>query len=329
MSIDVSVIMSVYNGEPFLGEAIDGILNQSHENFEFIVIDDGSTDGSGERLMAAAQKDSRVLFLENNESMGLTRSLNIGLSKATGRFIARQDADDISLPTRLTKQVAFLEKHPEVGVLGSGYEDVDSQGQTLSVNLPPKEHFEIVWHLCIGANVIAHPSAIFRADLLKANGGYDESFKRSQDYALWGSLLHKTKFANLEEVLIKRRVHPDQISTAASEKQSESSLRALKRVGENVFGREFAAGELEALVSLVKPGKGCSKLKLKIATGLLVELYESLSATFNLTMLEKARLRELTSERVSSYPISMKARSDLSGRELLFELLDRIKKRFW
>ncbi len=121
----ISVVMSVYNGQSYLREAVESILNQTFTDFELILIDDGSTDATGEILDEYATRDARIILSRNQNNIGLTRSLNQGISMSRGKYIARMDADDVSRADRLSRQFEFLEKRPEVGVLGSGYQLMD------------------------------------------------------------------------------------------------------------------------------------------------------------------------------------------------------------
>ena len=127
----VSVIMPVYNGGRYLREAVDSILNQTFREFEFIIIDDGSTDDTWSVLTDYAAHDSQVRLIQNEANIGLTRSLNKGLAVSRAALIARQDADDISMPERLARQIAFLEMHPEVGLLGTQGDFIDADGRPI------------------------------------------------------------------------------------------------------------------------------------------------------------------------------------------------------
>ena len=139
----VSVVMSVYNGERYLSEAIESILQQTFTDFEFIIVDDGSTDGTGSILGNCT--DSSIVHLRNRENIGLTRALNRGLEVASGEFVARQDVDDVSFPSRLARQVSYLEKNPSVGVLGTQMEMVDESKRVVRTYKAPCSHSLIVW----------------------------------------------------------------------------------------------------------------------------------------------------------------------------------------
>ena len=136
----VSVVMSVFNGQAFLRDAIDSILNQTMGDFEFLIIDDGSKDDTGTILSNYADRDPRVRIIQQ-ESRGRAQSLNIGINSAQGQYIARMDADDIALPNRIIRQIDYLEKHDNVGVLGGGYELIDTGGQVLNLVRPPRLRF--------------------------------------------------------------------------------------------------------------------------------------------------------------------------------------------
>ena len=127
----VSVLMSVYNGERYLSESVESILDQTYSDFEFIIVDDASEDGTWQMLTTYVGRDSRIVLIRNKENIGLTRSLNKGLALARGKYIARQDADDVSVPERLAKQVAFLERHPSVVLLGTAIEWIRDSGDLI------------------------------------------------------------------------------------------------------------------------------------------------------------------------------------------------------
>ena len=232
----VSVLMSVYNGESYLREAIESILNQNYTDFEFIIIDDASTDATAAILDGF--DDLRIVRSRNEENIGLTRSLNKGLATAQGDYIARMDADDISLPERLGKQVDFLEAHPEVGVLGSAVHVINNNGDLSHIWRLPAEHAVIRWRLCFN-DPIAHPTAMMRREALERVGGYDADFVSAQDYDLWRRLSHVTQLSNLQEVLLLLRRHEACVTHAHRPKQLENSIRisqmmASETLGENV-----------------------------------------------------------------------------------------------
>ena len=204
----VSVLMSVYNGERYLTEAVDSILGQTFADFEFIIINDGSTDSTADILRS--YKDSRIRIFEQS-NIGLTPSLNRGIALAQGEYIARMDDDDISMPDRLAREADFLDAHPEVGVVGTGCLIRDEiKGAEREHSVPISDQ-ELRCSLVKG-NPFIHSSVMMRKSVLEAVGGYDESYLFAQDYALWVQLAVQTQMANLPEVLVIHREHRESVS---------------------------------------------------------------------------------------------------------------------
>ena len=170
MSPKVSVVTSVYNGEPYFERAIPGILAQTFDDFEFVVVDDGSTDGSLDKLQALARRDPRVRVFSPGR-LGAAAAYNFGVSQATGEYIARQDFDDRSYPDRLKLQAAYLDAHPDVGMVGGSYLLVDERRGERYVRTPPTAHEEII--LAMAKFVpIAHTTATFRRQAWSEASGY-------------------------------------------------------------------------------------------------------------------------------------------------------------
>ncbi|HDL01964.1 MAG TPA: glycosyltransferase, partial [candidate division Zixibacteria bacterium] len=178
----VTVLMSVYNDERYLSESVDSILNQTYKDFEFLIINDGSTDRSREIL--ESYSDPRIRLVRNDGNIGLTRSLNKGLALAMGEYIARMDADDISLPERLEKQVGFLDADSSVGVLGINSLLIDEDGNVLEKLQRPVTHDSIMAEM-LTENRFVHSSVMLRKKLLKMSGYYDEKLDMAQDYELF------------------------------------------------------------------------------------------------------------------------------------------------
>jgi glycosyltransferase involved in cell wall biosynthesis len=200
----VSVLMSVHNDLQYLRESVDSILNQTFSDFEFILIDDGSTDGSGDFLKSL--QDPRVKLLVNHSNIGLTASLNFGLDLARGKYLARMDADDISEPQRLERQVNFLESHSQIGIVGCSRHLIDEDGKTVAIAPAIEDDLSIRWK-CLMGNPFAHPTVMIRRQVLLDNAlRYDPSFRTAQDYELWTRLLPCTQAANIAEPLLRYRL---------------------------------------------------------------------------------------------------------------------------
>lgn len=217
----VSVLMAVYNGEPFLGEAIESILKQTFSDFEFIIINDASIDRSVDIIQK--YRDNRIRLINNENNIGLTESLNKGLTFAKGKYVARMDADDISLPQRLERQVKFMEEHPKVGICGTWFQLIGPQERTIQ---HPVSHQDIITFM-FKNNGIGHPTAFFRRKLfIEQYLFYDESYLAAQDYELWIRASQITELANIPEVLVKYRIHNEQLSIAKLQQQRNFAFQA-------------------------------------------------------------------------------------------------------
>jgi glycosyltransferase involved in cell wall biosynthesis len=207
-SPQISVTLSIFNGEAFLDQAIASILAQTFTDFELVVVDDGSTDRTPEILKSLSDPRLRVLTQPN---AGLAVSLNRAIWRSRGRLIARMDADDVALPERFARQVAYLDSHPEVGVLGTGSEEITPAGRVVDRVVPPAEDAEIR-RVLIRRNPFVHSSIMARREVIERMGGYNERLTVAQDYDLWMRAAALTRFANLPDPLVRRRLVPGQVS---------------------------------------------------------------------------------------------------------------------
>lgn len=216
----ISVIMPAYNAEKYIAEAIESILNQTYTNFEFIIINDGSTDLTEEIILS--YKDKRIVYLKNDKNSGIVYTLNRGLNAAKGEYIARMDSDDISLSTRLEEQLSFMENHPEIGFCGTG---IIIFGESLSEQpllFSPSDKMlrvDMIFNCAF-----AHPTVIIRKSILDLyNIKYNFDFEKAEDYKMWYDILLKSKGANISKHLLKYRCHPQQITQANKNEQNAST----------------------------------------------------------------------------------------------------------
>ncbi len=225
----VTVLMPVYKGERYLREAMESILGQTFTDFEFLIINDGSTDNSVDIILSYS--DSRIRLVHNDGNLGLTASLNKGLGLAQGEFIARMDADDISRPERLARQVSFMDANPLVGVCGSWVQFFPKTNNNVW-KLPERSEEIRCWQFhTVG---VAHPSVMMRRQLFaELRLLYDPQCRYSQDYELWGRALQYMEFANIQKVLLDYRISPGQICAVyGSEQQALVASLRLQRVRE-------------------------------------------------------------------------------------------------
>ena len=203
--------MSCYNGERWLRESISSMLNQSLNDFEFIIVDDGSTDSSLEIIRFYAANDSRIVVIEK-ENTGLAESLNIGISIAKGDWIARIDADDISEQTRLEKQLNIVKKDQNIVFVGTGCLEIDQNGTILRIINYPDRHDQLAHNITTGRLFPAHSSAFFKKETAISIGGYRPRIRRSEDRDMWLRLLEHGTFACVKAPLLRIRKHENQIS---------------------------------------------------------------------------------------------------------------------
>jgi len=201
----VSVILPVFDGERFLGQALDAILAQTFGDFEVIAVDDGSTDATPAILAAAAARDPRVRIRRLARS-GHTRATRHAIDLARGELLAHCDHDDVWLPTRLERGVAFLDAFPDVAVVGTGATVVDANDRPLGSIVHPCDPDEMARRLPV-ANAICHSSVLSRASAVRAVGGHREAFRHASDYDLWLRLSERYRLANLPDPLVRYRVH--------------------------------------------------------------------------------------------------------------------------
>jgi hypothetical protein len=255
MQPKVSVVMSVYNGARYVKEAVDSILAQTFADFEFIIIDDGSTDDTWSVLHNYA--DRRIRLAQNGQNIGLTRSLNRGLSWARGVYIARMDADDISLPSRFERQVNILDAHSAIGLLGSDVLVLDMATGRQKRRRYPKTDCAIKWQLLF-KNSFSHSAIMFRRELYDALEGYDERLTYAQDYEFTSRLATSCTVANITQPLLIWRESLHQISvhklaeqTAIAAQISYQNIRRL--VGDHWLVTPRDIANMQALWSRHHP----------------------------------------------------------------------------
>ncbi len=217
----VSVLMSVFNGEAFLGEAVSSVLSQSFADFELIVVNDASTDGSGALLRGWT--DARLRVIEQPVNAGLVEALNLAASHARGSLLARMDADDVAHPERLKHQVAAFAQRPALVLLGTAFDLIDARGEALG-RQTVKSGDGVLRTALLENNPFGHPTAMMRADAFRAAGGYRALGGRfAQDYDLWLRLADLGEMDNLPEALLRYRVHEGQISVDKIVAQREAA----------------------------------------------------------------------------------------------------------
>jgi len=214
----ISVVMPCYNAEKYIAEAIESVLNQTYTDFEFIIINDASTDKSLDIIKEYAKKDKRIKFLNNERNVGISETRNKGIRLAEGKYIATHDADDISLPTRFEEQISHLERIPSCGVVGSYLEIFDSEtGKVLGIRKYAENDKDLrdkIFFYC----PVAQPASIIRKEVFIKLGLYDNRYPPAEDLDLWFRLGTEYKFSNIPKILLKYRYYAGSATTTKIEK---------------------------------------------------------------------------------------------------------------
>lgn len=266
--------MAVYNGEKYIGEAIQSVLNQTMSDFEFIIVNDGSKDRTEEIIRS--YKDGRIKIINNEKNLGLIGSLNRGLEIASGKYIARLDHDDIAQPERFAIQYQFMEDHPHIDVVGSWTECIDSDGKYIKISRNPTEPIAIKYEFIFN-NVMLHSSIFFRTQKIRSNGGYSKEYIHSEDFEMYTRPYKELVCANIPKVLFKLRIHNSSI-TGSGETQPTVYSNAINIVYRNITKYiEISRKDFDDIVKIMIVKKPDRETSLK-------NLLKALSVLKNITL---------------------------------------------
>jgi GT2 family glycosyltransferase len=264
----LSVLMAAHDAAAFVDQALDDLLAQSFADFELVLVEDGSTDGTREILRARAARDPRIVLIENPANMGLPASLNRGLARCRAPIVARADADDRYPPHRLERQFRFLEANPEIGLVSCAVEKIDAEGNYLLTTRFPTEDGEIRLRELF-LNSFSHPGVMFRRDLVLGVGGYDPDYPTSQDADLWARLRKHTKAANLDEPLVRYRKHGGASMQTRDAAARRHALAIRQRLLADYLGRPVSLAEAGAMQATfwarTEPRAGADEIQLGLA----------------------------------------------------------------
>lgn len=229
----VSVLMPAYNSEKYVGAAIESILNQTFADFEFIIINDGSTDGTPEIINKYARADKRIRFIDNKKNQGIIAVLNNGLDLCRGEYIARMDSDDISLPERLKKQVKYMNAHPECGACGTWIRKFGTKTKGKVIKYPDNAK---LLDFVIHGNLVANPSSMVRRTVIVANKiKYNPQYKYAEDYGFWIDVVKHNEIHNLQDVLLNYRWYDNNVSVTHKHAQIQCTERIRRDVLNSLF----------------------------------------------------------------------------------------------
>lgn len=276
MASEVTVLMTVYNGRRFLRQAIESVLAQSYHDFEFLIVDDASTDDSLEIIKA--YQDPRISIIQNSLNHGQTASLNAGLRKARGEFIARIDADDVALPYWLEYQMRFARREPESAVISAWAGVINEKGFVKQLLEIPQMHEGILLR-SLTASPVNHGGSVVKREVILRYGGYDESFRIVADYDLWTRLLQGgVRFSSGKNVFMAVRFHGASISKVEKDRvAAEETKKVFRRHIAFLSRRELPERDLTLLWELCYGIDTMSFEDMREAVALLREIYEALS----------------------------------------------------
>jgi len=246
----VTILMPVHNGENYLGTAIASVIEQDFRSFEFVIVDDASTDATPDILRRWAERDSRIVVVRTPERGGVARSLNIGLEHARGTYVGRQDADDICLPGRLARQVALLDAEQDVVLVGANYDLIDHDGEIIG-RMRLDHPSSVIRHLLHFGNAVGgHGQVMFRRRAAVESGAYRERYELSEDYDLWARLSFLGRIVILPEIGMRHRLHDRRYSILHAQHQRASWTAVSSRMLKRLLGRELSPAEASAVQSV-------------------------------------------------------------------------------
>ena len=249
----ISVVMPVFNNEKYLKESIESVLNQTYHNYEFIIVNDGSTDSSEKIIKNYQKQDDRIILL-TQDNQGITKSLNRGIKNSKGKYIARMDADDICDSKRFEFQIQFLEKHPNTDIVGSMVSKISEKGEVIRIlDDLPSEDYQIKWHLLFGTPLI-HPALMIRKCVFINNGFYNDRLNFAQDIEFWRRTSSHVKFFNLPKILLNLRIHNQSTSSMFQSEQNSVREKSLVHYINALTGMNYNNTKITLLIEFIKNG---------------------------------------------------------------------------
>lgn len=284
----LSVVLPAYNAEAYLEPALRSVLEQSFRDFELIVIDDGSTDRTGELL--GNFDDRRLQVIRHELNAGLIAGLNEGIEASRGRYIARMDADDICEPTRFQRQIDCLETHPEIGVLGTAIRVIDDQGRPGAAFVMPVTPTDVEWAIPMLCP-LAHPSVMMRTEFVKRAEGYSPAALHAEDYDLWCRLSRLTQIANLREPLVSVRKHAASVTSALRHTHLDAAAMVAKAEVDRRLNQDVPVQSIRCMRSWGQTDSEYAMQAVKILCALLEKLSSARSVASTKTASRDAAIR--------------------------------------
>lgn len=316
----ISVVMCVYNGAQFLESAVRSILEQTFTDFEFIIVDDGSTDGSDELLEKYQKSDTRIKIIRNPNNAGLGVSLQIGIALARGEFIARMDADDISLPDRFEKQVEYMKCHPEVIVLGGQSQLINEKPGEKSTILLPMDPALMRWNMLLGSGfIVIHGSVMLRRIELLELGNYG-NYPAAQDFELWTRMFNRDPLpiANLDATIYLYRQHGQTTTRSQNDLQENIAIQARLEKIQAFLGRPIPK---EVVLAYRYPTYAYTNIQECIQTW--INVYRKFMNEFKVEPEARHEIRKELFSRINKFSYFPPQKRNLKYRVSLWKVLRR------
>lgn len=313
----ISAILPVYNGEDHLKECIDSVLNQTFTNFEFIIVDDASTDSTPQILAKYSNKDERIKIITNPVNQKQTISANTACKNAGGRYLARMDADDVALPTRFEKQCEFLGANQEIGMVGSWTDTISETGKIIGQWRTAYEPGMLNWNLLFGTS-FAHSSVMMRKNIVEQAGLYQSP--EAEDYDLWSRISRIAKVANLPEVLQQKRVWSGQLALKVPTETRDCVLQIMQKNINHLLNSSNL--DLDMIRNIRKVSDRTPIIQdsqlISDIRKILLQLYDKYLCKFDLTKSEKKKVAHDVFQKLHTLA---KWQSSANFSKVLFEKL--------
>jgi len=325
----ISITLPVYNCEDHIAEAIESILNQTFTNFEFIIVNDASTDNTYKILEKYKNIDSRIRIITNKQNLKQTKSATIACQNSQGTYLARMDADDIALPKRLEKQYRFLEENPSYGIVGSWTDTIIENGNVVGQWKTSENNDVLIWDQLFGVG-FAHSSVMMRRNLVEQVGYYQTI--QSEDYDLWSKISQISKIANIPEVLQQKRVWGGQLALRVVQKNLECHLQIMKSNMEFLLqDRSIDPDLIDIIFSTINENQFNVETKIYKAgnaLALIKIIYSSHISKVNLSSKDKKKIKVDLFQILYQLAIMKYSSSSLNGVFEFLKLLFRFPKLF-
>ena len=317
----VSVVISTFNGEKYLPEALDSILNQTFDDFELIIVNDGSTDSTAKIL--SELKDERLVIIENSVNSGIAASQNKAIAVASGRYVALQDHDDISLPDRLQAQVDFLDHHSEIALVGSGCSRIDEAGKTIELMDGPVGDMQLKWGFLFGCPIF-HTAVMVRRAVLDDGPAYSEDYAFACDYELLSRVVATHQVAQMPRPLVSWRTHSGATSVKRAAELQEEGMKILRRNMSDLVGSEIDPGTWNGveLLLLMKAGAevNISAGEVRRAAAFLLQLQEGFYRHYGFSSMAARAHRRVFNRRLIRRFLALAGRTSNGKRNLASRL---------